>query len=164
MTFRRALTMLMISAVLLALTPAMLTAQEKMADTRVQVNTKVEVVRLDDVEGHTMATFENKGYNLKERSWTFVHGTSDLTKGNGTVQGYITTHYPDGALLYASWEGKATMTPVDGKPVSTSSGTWKVVSGTGVWKDREGSGTWKSKAVGDGVTFVEWEGEWRPKR
>jgi len=53
---------------------------------------------------------------------------------------------------------------VDGKSIATSAGTWKLISGTGEWKNREGGGTWKSKVVGDGIGFVEWEGEWRPKR
>jgi hypothetical protein len=165
MTWMRTLpTSIVLSAVLFGLTPATLTAQEKISDTRVQVITKLELVRLDDVEGHTIAIFENKGYNLKNGSWTLNRGTNDLVKGNGTAQGYTKTHYPDGSTTYSSWEGKATMITVDGKPMSTSSGTWKLLSGTGIWKDREGGGTWKAKGVGEGVSFVEWEGEWRPKR
>lgn len=161
---RATVVLIVLSAILLGLTTAAVVAQEKLADSRVQVTTKVEVVRLDDVEGHTIAIFENKGYNLKYGSWTLNRGTNDVIKGNGTARGYTTTHYPDGAITYSSWEGKSTMIVVDGKPVSTSSGTWKLLSGTGIWKDREGGGTWKAKVVGEGVSFVEWEGEWRPKR
>ena len=165
MTLIRATLMLIVlSATILGLTTAPVTAQEKMADSRVQVVTKVDVVRLDDVEGHTTATVETKGYNLKSGSWTVVRGVSDLIKGNGTAQGYSTTNYPDGAVMYASWEGKTTTVVVDGKSIATSAGTWKIIAGTGDWKNREGGGTWKSKVVGDGISFVEWEGEWRPKR
>lgn len=165
MTLMRAMALLILSQmVVLGLTPATVIAQEKIGDSRVQVITKLELIRLDDVEGHTIAIFENKGYNVKTGSWTLNRGTNDLIKGTGTAQGYTTTHYPDGAISYASWEGKATMTVVDGKPTPTSSGTWKLVSGTGDWKNREGGGTWKAKVVGDGVSLVEWEGEWRPKR
>ena len=111
-----------------------------------------------------MATFENKGYNLKTGTWTVNRGTNDLIKGNGTGRGYTTTNYPDGAVSYASWEGKTTTVVLDGRSIATSAGTWKLISGTGDWKNREGGGTWKSKVVGDGIGFVEWEGEWRPKR
>jgi hypothetical protein len=164
MLIRATAVLIVLLAVILGLTPATVTAQEKMSDSRVQVLTKVDVVRLDDVEGHTMTTFENKGYNLKAGSWTVNRGTSDLIKGNGTARGYTTTHYPDGAVTYSSWEGKTTTVVVDGKSMATSEGTWKLISGTGEWKNREGGGTWKSKAVGDGIGFVDWEGEWRPKR
>ena len=165
MTLMRAMAVLIvIPAVILGLTTATVTAQEKMADSRVQVVTKAELVRLDDVEGHTMTTFENKGSNLQGGSWTVNRGTNDLIKGNGTARGYTTTNYPDGAVSYASWEGKTTTVVVDGKSVATSAGTWKLISGTGEWKNREASGTWKSKGVGDGIGVVEWEGEWRPKR
>jgi len=165
MTPMRALAVLIvIPAVILGLTTATPTAQEKMADSRVQVITKVDLVRLDDVDFHTMATFENKGYNLKTGSWTVNRGTSDLIKGNGTARGYTTTHYSDGAVSYSSWEGKTTTMVVDGKSIATSAGTWQLVSGTGDWRNREMSGTWKAKAVGEGISFVEWEGEWRPKR
>ena len=118
MTLIRATLMLIVlSATILGLTTAPVTAQEKMADSRVQVVTKVDVVRLDDVEGHTTATFENKGYNLKTGSWTVNRGTSDLIKGNGTARGYTTTHYSDGAVSYSSWEGKTTTVVVDGKSI-----------------------------------------------
>ena len=165
MTLIRATAVLIVLlAIILGLTTATVTAQEKMADSRVQVITKVDVARLDDVEGHTMATFENKGYNLKTGTWTVNRGTNDLIKGNGTGRGYTTTNYPDGAVTYSSWEGTTTTVVVDGKSIATSAGTWKLISGTGDWKNREGGGTWKSKVVGDGIGFVEWEGEWRPKR
>ena len=165
MTLIRATAVLIVLlAIILGLTTATVTAQEKMVDSRVQVITKVDVARLDDVEGHTMATFENKGYNLKIGSWTVNRGVSDLIKGNGTARGYTTTNYLDGAVTYSSWEGKTTTVVVDGKSIATSAGTWKLISGTGEWKNREGGGTWKSKVVGDGISFVEWEGEWCPKR
>ena len=164
MLIRATAVLIVLLAIILGLTTATVTAQEKMVDSRVQVITKVDVARLDDVEGHTMATFENKGYNLKIGSWTVNRGVSDLIKGNGTARGYTTTNYPDGAVTYSSWEGKTTTVVVDGKSIATSAGTWKLISGTGEWKNREGGGTWKSKVVGDGISFVEWEGEWRPKR
>jgi hypothetical protein len=156
--------LIMIAALILGLAPATVTAQEKFGDSRVQVTVKAEVVRLDDVEGHTLVTFQNKGYNLKAGTWMVTNGTSDLVKGNGTGRGYTTTYYPDGVMNYTSWEGKTTTTVVDGKSIATSEGTWRLISGTGEWRNREGGGTWKSRAVGDGVSFVEWEGEWRPKR
>jgi len=123
MTLMRAMAVLIvIPAVILGLTTATVTAQEKMADSRVQVVTKAELVRLDDVEGHTMTTFENKGYNLQGGSWTVNRGTNDLIKGNGTARGYTTTNYPDGAVSYSSWEGKTTTVVVDGKSIATSAG------------------------------------------
>jgi hypothetical protein len=36
-------------------------------------------------------------------------GTNDGIKGNGTARGYTTAYYPDRAVTYSSWEGKATM-------------------------------------------------------
>jgi hypothetical protein len=164
MTVTRAMAItIVLAAWSCGMTIATAIAQEKMADSRVQV-TKAEVVRVDDVEGHTIALFENKGYNLKTGSWTVNRGTNDLIKGNGTGRGYTTTTHPDGSVNYSSWEGKTTTTVIDGKSVSTSSGTWQLLSGTGEWRNREANGTWKTKTVGDGVSFVEWEGEWRPKR
>jgi hypothetical protein len=139
-------------------------AQEKMGDSRVQVTIKAEIVRLDDVEGHVVTHFESKGYNLRLGTWTLNRGTSDLIKSNGTAQGYTKTSYPDGAVSFSKWEGRTTTTMVNGKAVTTSAGTWSLISGTEEWRNREAGGTWKSKAVGDGISFVEWEGEWRPKR
>lgn len=165
MSVARATAMTMVlAACFVGITTATTMAQERMGDARVQVITKADVVRLDDAEGHTIGMFESKGYNLKTGSWTLNRGTNDLIKGNGSGQGYTTTYYPDGAITYSSWEGKTTMSVVDGKSISTSAGTWKLISGTGEWKNREASGTWKTRPVGDGVSFVEWEGEWRPKR
>ena len=165
MTLMRAYAMLVvIIAVVVGFIPATVTAQEKMGDSRVQIITKIDVVRLDDVDGHTLTTFENKGYNLKTGTWTLNRGVTDAIKGIGTARGYTTTNYPDGVVTYSSWEGKTTLVVVDGKPVPMASGTWRMLSGTGDWKNRDASGTWKSKAVGDGVSLVEWEGEWRPKQ
>src|SRR5439155_585548 len=78
MTLIRATAVLIVLlAIILGLTTATVTAQEKMVDSRVQVITKVDVARLDDVEGHTMATFENKGYNLRIGRWTVNRGESE---------------------------------------------------------------------------------------
>jgi hypothetical protein len=108
----------------------------------------------------------SKGYDLNRHSWVHNRGTSDVTKGNGTAQGYSRLYYPDGTTSNASWEGKVTTSVVDGKSMTTGAGTWKLIPGTGTgeWKNREGSGTYKFRVVGDGISFVEWEGEWRPKR
>lgn len=150
--------------IILGLSTTTVSSQEKMGDSRVQVTVKTEVARHDDVEGHTITLFESKGYNLKTGSWTVNRGTSDVIKGNGASQGYTKTHYPDGAVTFTRWEGEATTTMVDGKPVTSSAGAWLLMSGTGEWQNREAGGTWRAKAVGDGVTFVEWAGEWRSKK
>lgn len=139
-------------------------AEEKIGDTRVSVTAKLEVIKLDDVEGHIISIAESKGYDLKSGTWVINRLTSDLVKGNGTHRGYTKSMNPDGDVAFSKWEGRVTTTMADGKPRTTFEGTWTHIGGTGKWTNRKASGTYRGAVIGEGVSRTEWDGVWTEKK
>jgi hypothetical protein len=140
-------------------------AQETMGDKRVNTATKVEVVRVDDVEGHVLLLIESKGYDLGSGNVVINKAVADLVKGNGRHWGYVKTLYKDGDISHSRFEGEVMTRPgSDGKPQTRAEGTWSMISGTGKWENRTARGTYKSTNVAEGMNFVEWEGAWESKR
>jgi hypothetical protein len=136
----------------------------KLGDKGITMTLKQEVVKLDDTEGHVLALFESKRYDLDSGSVSINNGVSDVIKGNGVVRGYFKFIEKDGDILLGKFDGKVTTTTSGGKPVTTGEGTWSSSRGTGKWQNRQATGTYKSKVAGEGVSVTEWEGSWEVKR
>jgi hypothetical protein len=138
-------------------------AQEKIkrSDKKYWFTTKVETMKVDDTEGHIIQISEAKGVDVGSGAISVSKLTSDLVQGNGTVQGYVTTRYPDGDFSFSKLQGKVvtTLSP-QGKPVTTGEGTLSSIKGTGQWEGLQGEATWKMKVIGEGISVGDWEGEW----
>jgi hypothetical protein len=136
-------------------------AQEKvkLKDKRYWFTTKMEVMKVDDTEGHIIQISENKGVDVGTGGISISRSFSDLVKGNGTHQGYSNLMLPDG-VTFNKHEGKVTtiLSPA-GKPIITMEGTWSTIKGTGKWEGFQGGGPWKLKVIGEGIAVMDWEGE-----
>lgn len=136
-------------------------AQEKVKikDKRYYFTIKAEVMKVDDIEGHTIQIGESKGIDVGSGAITISKGIFDLVKGNGPHWSYSITRDPDGTT-FTKAEGKLTTTlSPEGKPIMTAEGTWSMTKGTGKWEGFQGGGTWKLKVIGEGVSILDWEGE-----
>jgi len=144
-------------------------AQEKVKITSkyTGVFTKMEQMKLDDTEGHTLNSYEAKGAGTGSvGGFTFVNqGMSDLVKGNGTHFGYYKATDKDGHVYFAKWQGKVstTMSP-EGRPIVKFGGTWSFTKGTGKWENVQGGGTYKGMFIGPGIFSNETEGEYFIKK
>jgi hypothetical protein len=142
-------------------------AQEKVKtkDRRYWFTTKIEVIKIDDAEGHIIQIAEVKGVDVGSGSVAFSRSFSDVVKGNGTIQGYSTVMEPDGAnVRFLKHQGKITTTlSPGGKPIITAEGTYSLIRGTGTWEGLQGGGTWKSKTIAEGISIMDWEGEFTKK-
>jgi hypothetical protein len=140
-------------------------AQEKVKvkDKRYWFTTKLEVINIDDTEGHIIQIMEQKGVDVGSGAIAFSRSFADLVKGNGTFQAYATVMIPDGAS-FSKAEGKITTTlSPAGKPITTAEGTFSMIKGTGIFEGQQGSGTWKSKGIAEGIVVMDWEGEFTKK-
>lgn len=68
------------------------------SDMRYWFTTKMEVVKVDDADGHILQLTEAKGLDANRRDLAVTRNTWDLVKGTGTMIGYTTIMEPDGAL------------------------------------------------------------------
>ena len=156
-------------AFILAISVTMSMAQEKVKITSkyTGVFTKMEQMKLDDIEGHTMTSYEAKGAgSASNGDLTFLNqGMSDLVKGNGTHRGYWKATDKDGHSQWAKWQGKVstTMSPA-GRPIVKFGGTWSFTKGTGKWENVQGGGTYKGMFIGPGIFSNETEGEYFIKK
>ncbi len=139
-------------------------AQEKVKTKRKDYGVMVtyETLKADDIEGHTLNLFENRGAGVGSagESTFIAKGQSDLTKGNGTHQGYYKNTDKDGNAFFTKWQGKVSTTKSpEGKPIMKWEGTFSYVKGTGKWENIQGDGTYKGGFVARGVYVNYIEGE-----
>ena len=133
-------------------------AGEKVKATCTSINTKWHQIKIDDVEGHVIAVYENKQVWVSEitgvRTTAVSKGVMDfnIKNGQGTMKGYTVMTYPDGDKSFTSYEGKRV-----GKGISK--GTYSYQGGTGKYKGCTGGGTWEGKALERGIAHVAAEGE-----
>jgi len=142
-------------------------AQEKlkMKDKRYWFTTKVEMMKVDGTEGHIVQITESKGVDVVSGGTAISNATWDLVKGNGTMQSYATNISPDGSKNYSKQQGKVvTVLSPQGKPVTTVEGTFTIINGTGQWEGAQGGGPWKLKVIGEGISVMDWEGEYTLKK
>lgn len=135
----------------------------KVSGTQYQIQTKKEVLSLEDVEGHEMGMWESKAIHFegyfKGDGYIINRGIYDRILGNGTYKGYGTHVHSDGEMHYDKWKGTMTSMIVKGQSVATYQGSWEIIGGTGKWKNAKGSGTYKGKVIASGMSLMEWEGE-----
>lgn len=129
------------------------------------VNTKYEVIKLDDIEGHVLVQHGWKGVDVVTGDQVFTSGSSDYVKGNGPHRSYSKMVDPDGDVYFNKAEGRTTTTlSPEGKPVTTIKGTFSFTRGTGKFENIQGGGTYKGKIIGPGILTYEWEGEYFIKK
>jgi len=117
---------------------------EKFKGRHVTQVSKVDVVKVGDVEGHVIGILQRRGLDLQEgeisiyRSWAYF----DVIKGKGTATGYSQVTYEDGSTTVAKVQG--TLEPLEGKR-STGKGTFTIIRGSGRFEGIKGGGTWTLK-------------------
>ena len=156
-------------AFILAFSVTTSTAQEKVkiSSTYTGAFTKMEQIKPDDSEGHTLSLYEAKGAGTGSGGgFTFFNqGMSDLVKGNGTHHGYYKATDKDGHVYFAKWQGKVTTTmSSEGRPNVQFGGTWSFIKGTGKWENVEGGGTYKGMFIGADIFTNTTEGEYFIKK
>jgi len=131
------------------------------------VTTKVEVIEVDDTEGHILSIAESKGVDVVTGDYFVNRGFVDHVKGNGLFIGYQKTVDKDGDVTFRKFEGKSTTTlSPEGKPITITEGTFSFIKGTGKWENIHGGGTSKAKSIGPGMGIFmdDWEGEYFIKK
>jgi hypothetical protein len=156
-------------AFILAFSVTTSTAQEKVKinSKYTGVFTKMEQMKPDDTEGHTLSSYEAKGAGMgASGGFTFFsQGMSDLVKGNGTNFGYAKTTDKDGHVLFSKSQGKVSTTQSpEGRPIVKFGGTWSFTKGTGKWENVEGGGTYKGWFIGQDIFTNTTEGEYFIKK
>lgn len=121
---------------------------------------KQEARPLDD-KGHVVVAQAAQGTNRSTGKTDYMNGaqvlwssTIEIAGGNGPEHGLITL-VKDGVSATSSYSGTLKTTLVDGRPLTTGSGTWTMVSASGMAS--EGSGTYAITMTSP-TTF---EGEWK---
>jgi hypothetical protein len=142
-------------------------AQEKVKTKRKDygVMVKYETIKVDDIEGHALNSYESRGVGSAEEGTFSSKGQSDLTKGNGTHQGYYKNTDKDGNVFFSKWQGKVSTTQSpEGKPIMKWEGTFSYVKGTGKWENIQGGGTYKGGFIARGIYVNYVEGEYFIKK
>ena len=119
-------------------------------------NVKWQGIEIDDVEGHIIGAYENKGVSILangEEAEIVVQGTLDLVNGIGSMEGYLTKFFSDGSTIILKYKGKAAKT-ADG---IVDEGTEECVKGTGRFEGIQCAGTWKGGKVGKTLRAYDWE-------
>ncbi|MGD0235515.1 MAG: hypothetical protein ABSC55_13385 [Syntrophorhabdales bacterium] len=110
--------------------------------------TKADMVPVGDVDGHVLSLTVREGVILfqnGESTWMKAMEISDLTKGAGPSNGYITVTFLDGSTFTAG--GKSTW---EATPQGTMSGakiTRDIIHGTGRFQGIKGTYTASSKML-----------------
>ena len=134
-------------------------AGEKIKVTAAGVTTKWQQMEVSDEEGHVIAIGESKAVYFDEKTGERHHvgigyNTYDinLKTGQGTLEGYGVSIYPNGDKAFRTQEGK---------PVGKGhwKGTWTFTKGTGKYEGVKGGGTWETKSIGPGISHYNVDGE-----
>ncbi len=120
-----------------------------------------------DFEGHMLMAAKAQGSNRSTGQTDFMGGaevinveTLDLTRGNGTHNGYI-TFSKNGGSVVGKWGGKVTTTlSPENTPMTTFRGTWTWVKGTGQYQGITGGGTYQGRFTSQTEYTVDWEGNY----
>lgn len=154
----------------LGLEPSMAQEKVEIAGRIDATYTKQEPIEIGDTEGHMMVLATSEGTNTNTGEHEFMDGAqvvnmsfTDLVKGNGPHQGYI-TFVKDSDGTYAKWEGAVTTTmSPEGAPMISFEGTFSYTYGMGQYEHIHGSGTYKGHYTSETSYMVEWEAEYAIK-
>jgi hypothetical protein len=127
-------------------------------------NIKTEVMKVNDTDGHVMLIADLKGVDVSSGMLAHIKQFMDLVKGNGTFLAHAINAFPDGSKWFLRVQGKvATILSPEGKPTITSEGISTLTKGTGKWEGFQGGSTIKGKSIAEGITALDWEGEFTKK-
>jgi hypothetical protein len=124
----------------------------------INVSGETNCTKIDDKEGHIICTYELPSAAIRDDGEIYarvIKGTLDLTKGVGSVEGYMVSTYADGSMLVSTYEG---VSKVDANKDVVNEGTLTCVSGTGRFQGAKCEGTWKGRHTKAGYTLGEYEG------
>jgi hypothetical protein len=108
--------------------------------------TKLEMVPITDVEGHTLSLMVREGATVFENgelAWFKGAYTRDSIKGGGAGDSYITFTFPDGSTVICHRKGTTAATPQG--LTSGSKWTGDIIHGTGRFQGIRGTLTSSSK-------------------
>jgi len=111
-------------------------------------HTKVEVIKVGDVEGHIIALIDITGLALLETGEVAVvteWGTADYTKGTGIHRGYERLTFEDGSTIDLKYEGTTRPDP-KGKG-SFLKGAFVIYQGSGRYAGIKGDGSYTGRRV-----------------
>ena len=119
---------------------------------------KSEQIVVGDVEGHVLMISESNavyiddvtGERRADRAVNFVDFNPNA--GSVSMQGYGIEVDKDGDKVIRKHEGQAVAK-------GQVKGTWTVIKCTGKYEGAKGSGTWTSYMMGEGMNYIEVEGE-----
>ena len=119
--------------------------KEKFKARSVSQITKMDVIKVGDVEGHIIAVYERRGLAFFDGEVaTFLNsGMLDMTKGKGTGEGYARYTFEDGSTTVSKWQ--ATLAPREGKRI-TAEGTFTFIGGSGRFEGIKGEGKFTAKS------------------
>ncbi len=113
-------------------------------------HTKVETIKVEDVEGHVVGIFESTGLASLETGEVAVFevlgGTFDYTKGSGIHYGYDRLTFEDGSTIDIKGEGTARPDP-KGKGSLFKSTSMVITQGTGKYAGIRGEASYTGRRV-----------------
>lgn len=160
-------------ALILIFGATVLNAQEMTAVSGTMSATVTEQgpVEIRDADGHEVNFMKSEGTNENTGKQDFMTGAkvlnisySDLVKGNGTHQGYVTFSKGNDTVI-AKWKGNiATTVTADTVSNTTFEGTFTYVHGTGKYANIKGDGTYKGTFKSETEYTADWEGKYFIKK
>jgi hypothetical protein len=107
---------------------------------------KLEIILIEDVEGHMIGVYQRRGLALFENGDVATEiscATFDGIKGKGTFQGYSILTYEDGSTTVSKYKGNMWRTQ-DGK-FRLENGTGEYIGGTKYFEGIKGTLSWTGK-------------------
>ena len=130
------------------------------------VVTEMERFEVGDTEGHFISILQNKGVSSDGKFVRYFTTRSDLIKGNGTLSGYGQyVEVKDGDAIFLKFDGSvSTIKSPEGKLKITFKGPYSYTKGTGKYENIQGGGTFSGGYIGEGIMYVDVEGEYSIKK
>lgn len=107
---------------------------------------KVEIIPIEDVEGHMVGVYQRRGLALFDDGGVATEtscASFDGIKGKGTFQGYSKLTYEDGSTTVSKYQGR--MWRIQDGKIRLEEGSGEYVRGTGRFKGITGTLTWTGK-------------------
>ena len=108
--------------------------------------TKMEMVPIADVEGHSVGLAVREGVTILENgelAWVKAVNMGDFIKGAGTFDMYSTFTFQDGSIIITRTKGKVEATPTGVS--SDAKWTGEIIHGTGRFQGIKGTVTGTAK-------------------
>ena len=113
-------------------------------------HTKVEIIKVEDVEGHIVGLYASTGLASLETGEVAVYevlgGSFDYTKGTGIHDGYTRLTFEDGSTMFTTGGGTTRPDP-KGEGSLFEGGTVEIYQGTGRYAGIQGEGSYTGRRV-----------------